>query len=130
MTERGSVSILMASGALLLSVFALGVADLGAMLLTRARAQAAADAAALAAVMRQAPALGQDGAPADAARDTAEANGAKLEGCECEIGQASATVEVTMHPRIAFVIPWRDRIVHARSRAELNPDVLTYRESG
>ncbi|MGH2830783.1 MAG: pilus assembly protein TadG-related protein, partial [Actinomycetota bacterium] len=51
------MSVLVASVAFLLSIGALAVADGGSFLLARARAQAAADAAALAAVVEQVPAL-------------------------------------------------------------------------
>lgn len=48
--QRGALSIVAACGALTFCLVALGAADLGAMLIARSRAQAAADAAALGAV--------------------------------------------------------------------------------
>jgi uncharacterized membrane protein len=75
-TERGSVAILMLTGTLLFTLSALALADLGSMLFARARAQQAADAAALAAVAQQAPILEQGSDPEGAARETAERNGA------------------------------------------------------
>ena len=127
--ESGSVTILVAAGALLLSVSALAVADLGAMLIARARAQATADAAALAAVAQQAPILDQGSDPEGAARDTAERNGVLLVSCECEVGTTDAVVEVELTPRLGFLTGWFGRRVHARARAHLDDDVLTYRES-
>ena len=117
-------------GAFLFCLFALAVADLGSMLLARSRAQSAADAAALAAIVQQAPVLAQGSDPESAARATAEANGAALVSCDCRVGDTSAVVEVTIVPRIAFVAAWRGRAVHARGRADLDPDVLSYRDPG
>ncbi|MCA1831296.1 MAG: Rv3654c family TadE-like protein [Actinomycetota bacterium] len=128
--EAGSISLLLSMGALLFCLFALGVADLGSMLLARSRAQSAADAAALAAVVQQTPVLGQGSDPENAARAMAEANGASLVSCSCKVGDFRATVEVTLAPRIVFVSGWRGRAVHATARAEVNPDVLTYRDPG
>jgi secretion/DNA translocation related TadE-like protein len=128
--QRGAVSIVMACGALVLAVLSLGVADLGAMVAARAKAQAAADAAALAAAAQLAPVLGQGHEPESAARAEAEANGATLVSCSCAPGDASATVEVELVPRIAFVSGWRERRVRARARAEIDPNVLTYRTPG
>lgn len=127
--ERGSVSILVAAGALLFSLFALAVADLGVMLVARGRAQAAADAAALAAVAQQAPIFDQGSDPDAAARDTAQRNGVTLLSCTCEVGTTDATVEVELSPRLGFLSGWFGRRVHATARAHLDEDVLTYRES-
>ena len=129
MIERGSVTILVATGALLLSLSGLAVADVGAMLVARGRAQSAADAAALAAVAQQAPILDQGSDPEGAARDTAERNGVILLSCECEVGTTDAIVEVEMTPRLVFLSGWFGRRVHARARAHLDDDVFTYRES-
>jgi len=126
--QRGSISILVAAGAFLMSLFALGAADLGSMLVTRARAQQAADAAALAAVVQQAPVLGRGDDPEAAARDAAERNGATLVSCTCTVGETEATVEVTMTPRLGWLHGWDGRIVRATARAALDPDVLTYRD--
>lgn len=126
--QRGSISILVAVGALLMSLFALGAADLGSMLVTRARAQQAADAAALAAVVQQAPVLGQGDDPEGAARDVAERNGATLVSCACVVGETEATVEVTIVPKLGWLEGWFGRTVHATARAALDPDVLTYRD--
>jgi secretion/DNA translocation related TadE-like protein len=126
--QRGSVTILVAAGALLLSLSALAVADVGAMLVARGRAQAAADAAALAAVAQQAPILDQGSDPEGAARETAERNGVVLISCACEVGTPDATVEVELTPRLGFLSGWFGRRVHARAHAHLDEDVFTYRE--
>ena len=99
------------------------------MLVARGRAQAAADAAALAAVTQQAPILDQGSDPEGAARDAAERNGVVLLSCACEVGSSDATVEVEMMPRLGFLSGWIGRRVHARARAHLDDDVFTYRES-
>jgi Flp pilus assembly protein TadG len=117
-------------GALLFCLLALAVADLGSLLLARSRAQAAADAAALAAVVQQAPILGRGSDPEGAARETAAANGASLTSCECAVYDAHATVEVSLTPRIAFVSGWRSRAVRARARADVDPDIFSYRDPG
>jgi len=128
-SQRGSVSILMVAGALLLSLSSLAVADLGSMLLARAHAQQAADAAALAAVVRQAPILREGSDPEAAARDAAERNGATLTSCSCDVGTADATVEVEVTPKLGFLSGWYGRKAHAKAHAHLDDDVFTYRES-
>ncbi len=128
MRERGSVAIVAVTGTLVLCLMSLGAADVGSMLHARAKAQAAADAAALAAAVRLAPALGQQGDPHTAAREQAEANGAQLVRCDC-VG-TGAEVEVSIESRVSLVTPWRGRSIRARARAEVDPDVMSYRDSG
>ena len=128
--ERGAVTIVAVTGVLVLCVGALGAADLGAMLFARARAQSAADAAALAAVTEQAPILQAGKDPEQAAREAAESNGATLRSCDCPVGATQATVEVALSPRLSFLSGWFGRHVHAEARAALDPDVLTYRDGG
>jgi Flp pilus assembly protein TadG len=125
--QRGSLSLVTLVGGLVLCTFALGAADLGAMLLARARAQTAADAAALAAIVEQAPALADGTTPEDAARDEAARNGAMLVRCDCARGSATATVEVTFIAHPVFVRAWFGRPAHATATAAVDPDVLTYR---
>jgi len=76
----------------------------------KARAQLAADAAALAAVAEAGP-YG-DGLPAYQARRFAEANGARLIECRCEPSATAAQVEVAVGD------------VVARARAVIDPDKL------
>jgi secretion/DNA translocation related TadE-like protein len=128
--QRGAVTIVAVTGALILCLGALGAADLGSMLLARARAQSAADAAALAAVTQQAPILGRGTDPEQAARDEAERNGAALVRCDCTVGETMATVEVTVTPKLAFLSGWFGSRARASARAALDPDVLSYRDPG
>lgn len=127
--QRGSVSILILATTLLFSLSALAVADLGSMLFARARAQQAADAAALAAVVQQAPVLGQGNDPEGAAREVADRNGAELLECGCASGTSDATVEVAVTPKLQFLSGWYGRRARARARAHLDDDVFTYRSS-
>jgi secretion/DNA translocation related TadE-like protein len=128
--ERGAVTIVAVTCTLILCLGALGAADLGSMLHARARAQSAADAAALAAVTEQAPILGRGEDPEQAARDEADRNGASLMQCDCAVGQSTATVEVTVTPKLIFLSGWFGRRVRATARAALDPDVLSYRDAG
>ena len=72
--------------------FARLTGDVGATVALRARAQAAADAAALAAVAESAPP--GDGDPAGAARRFATLNGGRLVECLCEPGGTAMQVRV------------------------------------
>jgi secretion/DNA translocation related TadE-like protein len=129
MNQRGSIAILVAAGTLVMTLFSLAAADLGAMLFARARAQTAADAAALAAVVRQAPVLGQGDDPSAAAADVAEQNGTVLVSCACDVGTTEATVEVEATPRLSFLRGWFGRRARATARAAVDSDVLSYRET-
>ena len=129
MDERGAVTIVAITASLILCVGSLAAADLGSMLHARARAQSAADAAALAAVAAEAPILGLDEDPQAAARDEAERNGAVLVSCDCSSGGTAATVEVRVTPKLGFLSGWFGRSARAEARAELDPDVLSYRDS-
>jgi hypothetical protein len=84
------------------------VVQLGDASLSRARAQLAADAAALAAAAEAAPFGGSD--QHGAARRFAEANGAQLSDCDCEPGASSVQVEV----RVDDVIARARAVVDAR----------------
>ncbi|MGH2748685.1 MAG: D-alanyl-D-alanine carboxypeptidase family protein [Actinomycetota bacterium] len=92
--------------------FALGTfaADLADAATLRARAQIAADAAALAAVAESTPYGG--GAPEAAARSYAARNGAALISCSCDPGGLEASVAVEIDG------------VRARSRAIFDPEAL------
>jgi secretion/DNA translocation related TadE-like protein len=129
-SERGTISIVAVTGALILCLGALAAADLGSMLLARARAQSAADSAALAAVVAEAPILGQGDDPETAARTEAARNGSQLIRCDCASGDTVATVEVSVVPRLTFLSGWFGSHVHAEGRAALDPNVLTYRDDG
>ncbi len=90
--ERGSATVLAVAVLVVLAVIAMGLADLGRVLLATDRAQTAADAAALAAA--QSLAFPTDLEPEPAARALAERNGAALVSCVCEPGTFEARVEV------------------------------------
>jgi secretion/DNA translocation related TadE-like protein len=93
--ERGGVSILMLVVLVFGLLLTLGVSRLGVALAGRARADTAADAAALAAA--DSLALGRgSGAAVEAARDTAATNGARLVSCECAGTDAEVVVELDL----------------------------------
>src|SRR5262249_24166136 len=93
----------------------LGATRLGVAMLARARAETAADAAALAAA--DTLALGGDAAAAnDQAAVVAEADGARLVGGECAGRVAPAPVEIGG--------PMIGRRARARARAEVTGTVL------
>jgi len=113
--ERGAVTIVVIGVFVLGMALMLGATRLGVAMLARARAETAADAAALAAA--DTLALGGDArAAADQAAAIAEANGARLVACDCSGRLATATVEVD--------VPVLGRIARARSRAEVTGTVL------
>ena len=100
----GCLSILLA---VLSSAITVSVATTSA---NRARAQSAADAAALAAIAESGPYGGGD--PEVVARDYARFNGALLVSCICPRGATAMQVEVTVGD------------VSARARAVIEPDLL------
>jgi Flp pilus assembly protein TadG len=97
-------------------VLAMGVADLARVLTRAARAQTAADAAALAAAQELAAASGAGVESADLAAAYAERNGAVLTACSCEPGGTEAVVTVTVRVGSLVLAP-DDRVVTARARA-------------
>jgi secretion/DNA translocation related TadE-like protein len=112
--ERGSVSIVVVALMAVALFLAIGVADLARVLTRAARAQTAADAAALAAA--QELALPSDLEPVDLATTYAERNGAVLTACSCEAGGTEAVVTVTVQVGSLVLAP-DDRVVTARARA-------------
>ena len=99
--ERGSVSIVTAGVAVVALVLCMGAADVARVLVASGRAQAAADAAALAAAQDMATA-GQD--PMGAAADYAARNEATMTDCRCDPGslEATVTVRVAVGPLLLF----------------------------
>jgi secretion/DNA translocation related TadE-like protein len=87
--------------------------DLGRAVMARARAQTAADAAALAAA--QEIALPAGAQPVDVARRFARENGATLTSCSCDSGSTEAVVVVKLS--VAFIMLGPDRTVVAQARA-------------
>jgi secretion/DNA translocation related TadE-like protein len=102
--ERGNVSVLMVGGVALAAVLCLGVARVGGAARLAARADTAADAAALAGA--DALALGRSPAAAiDAARAAAHDNGARLVSCTCRDGEAEVVVALgRAHGRARAVV--------------------------
>ena len=90
-SERGSVSVVCAAAICVALVCTMGIADVGRVLVERSHAEAAADAAALAAA--QDLALGNGDPAADATRFATE-NATALVGCSCAIGADEAVVTV------------------------------------
>lgn len=112
--ERGSVSVVLAAGILVVLVLVLGVADLGRVLTARSRARTASDAAALAVAQELAVPSGLD--PQTLAADYAAANGARVVACTCEAGTWDAVVEVEVAVGDLRLVPGSP-VVRARSRA-------------
>jgi secretion/DNA translocation related TadE-like protein len=113
--EAGATTIVVIGVFVLGMALMLGATRLGVAMLARARAETAADAAALGAA--DTLALGGDAAAAaDQAAAIAEANGARLVACDCSGPFATATVQVD--------VPVLGRIARARSRAEVTGTVL------
>lgn len=114
--QRGSVTIV-AGGLLVLSLaLSLGVADLARVLVASARAQSAADSAALAAAQELALSGVRD--PADVATEYAARNGASLVTCSCHEAGFQATVEVRV-PIGSLLLFADDRSITSSARAEV-----------
>ncbi|MDP8960274.1 MAG: hypothetical protein M3N32_01395 [Actinomycetota bacterium] len=97
------------------------VVDLAAYLVAGARAQGAADAAALAAVAVSDPRGGLDGDPwAVATRVAVEAGGA-LRRCDCARSQREVEVTVAVPVRALAVTRFAGRTATATARAHLVP---------
>lgn len=112
--ERGSASLVVAAMLAAAVVMSLGAADLGRVVTARARAQTAADAAALAAAQELALPGGRR--PIDVAGEYAAANGASLRSCTCPVGSVEAVVEVVVEVG-DLSIASGGRVVSARARA-------------
>lgn len=116
--ERGSVSVVLAAGVLVVLVLTMGVADVGRVLIARSRARTAADAAALAAADELALPTGLD--PATLAAEYAARNGATLTACRCDVGTFEADVAVTVHVDGLLLFPGvRDAVARARAVVDL-----------
>jgi secretion/DNA translocation related TadE-like protein len=116
--ERGGVSIVMLGVLVVGLVLAMGAARLGGALVGRARAESAADAAALAAADRLALGDGP-GAARDAAAATAVSNDARLVSCTCSGTTAEVVVEVDVPAWGALFGPAR-----GRAKAEVRPECV------
>ena len=112
--ERGSVSVVLAAGILMVLVLVMGVTDVGRVLIARSKARSAADAAALAAADELALPSGAD--PAALAAEYAARNGADLTACTCAVGTFEADVMVQVTTGDLLLFPGA-RVVVARARA-------------
>lgn len=112
--QRGSASVVVAAVMAVLVAFAMGSADLARVLVAAARAQTAADAAALAAVQEQA--LDSGLVPGELAAEYAARNGAELTSCACEAGAFETVVSVRVPVGPLLLFP-DDRVVVAEARA-------------
>lgn len=101
--EEGSVTVVAAAVMALVAVFTMGAADVGKVLVARERAQAAADAAALAAAQELVMPSGRT--PAELAAEYATRNGAMLTTCACEEVSSEAIVEVRVSVGALLLVP-------------------------
>jgi secretion/DNA translocation related TadE-like protein len=99
-------------------VLTMGAARLGGALVGRARAETAADAAALAAADALALGHGPDRAVSDA-RATAARNDARLVSCDCEGTRAEVVVEVDV-PALGIL----GAVARGRATAEVTPECI------
>ena len=103
------------------AVLSLGAARLGSALIGRARADTAADAAALAAA--DTLALGQSSADAKAAaRSTAASNHARLLSCACAGTTAEVVVEVDVPGLDVPGLGALGAVARGRAKAEVRPE--------
>jgi secretion/DNA translocation related TadE-like protein len=112
-SERGSASIVVVAAVALAGVVGAFSADLSRVMTARARAQTAADAAALGAAQELLMPSGPS--PVDVARDFAERNGARLVSCVCDPGATEAVVTVDVDVTLPLLS--QTRAVRASARA-------------
>lgn len=92
-SEQGGATIVVFAGSILFMILLMGAADLGFLVVCKARAQDAADAAALAAVRESFPLFSSGVDPEEAAGRVARENGARLE--ELQASASGDRVEVS-----------------------------------
>ena len=115
--ERGSVSLVMVAALGFSVILASLLADVSRASAGRARAQVAADAAALAAVHEQVLPSGRR--PVDVAAEYAARNGARLLSCRCPEGGVEAIVVVELE--VALPGLGAARTMRATARAVVDP---------
>jgi secretion/DNA translocation related TadE-like protein len=119
-SARGSVSVTLAAGIGVALVVVMGCADVARALLARARAEAVADLAALAAAQELALPSGAE--PASFAETYASANDARLVSCACEPGSNEAIVRVAVDVEgFLLPLPAREVVSSARAVVDLPP---------
>lgn len=114
--ERGAVTVIMLAVLVMGLVLTMGALRLGAAMVGRARAESAADAAALAAADALALGHGADEARADAI-STAASNHARVVSCDCGGTEANVVVEVEL-PAFGAL----GGVARGRARAEVRPE--------
>ncbi|MGH2766026.1 MAG: Rv3654c family TadE-like protein [Actinomycetota bacterium] len=112
MSQRGSASIVIVGALGLAAVVAAFSADLSRVVVARARAQTAADAAALGAAQDL---VISSSSAAQVASDLAQRNGARLVQCRCEPGSGEAVV--TVEVEVSLPLLSQTRTVSATARA-------------
>jgi len=117
--QDGSVTVVAAAVMALVAVLTMGAADVGKALVAREHAQAAADAAALAAAQELAKPTGR--APAELAAEYAARNGATLTHCVCAPGSTEAVVETRVAVGALLLVPGAHEAV-AVARATVGGD--------
>lgn len=119
--EDGSAILLGGLSAVVVALLLVVALDLGAYLVAVSRAQAAADAAALAAVSVSHPLGRTPGSPEHEARRVAAAAEARLETCSCAVGSGLVRVRVSVAVPAMVVTQWFARRVTAAAMAHLVP---------
>jgi secretion/DNA translocation related TadE-like protein len=118
-SDHGFASVVLIALLALAALVCIAMSDAANVVLARARAQAAADAAALSAAQVQWRTSSRAD-PREAAAQTATANGAALESCECPVRGASSIVVVSRPTRIRM-LGGAPRSVSARAEATMDP---------
>ena len=123
--DRGAVALVLLAGALVVVLVTLAVVAAGQHLVGYARAQTAADAAALAAAPVTFRPFGASGTARHEAALLAAANGATLVACRCPEDPSWESRTVTVTVRVDHrVILFGLRHAEASSRAEFVPTKL------
>lgn len=113
--NRGSVSVVLAASLVFATLFVAFAADVTRASGAGARAQTAADAAALAAA--QELVYPSPRSPTDLAAEYAERHGARVVRCRCEPGGEDVIVEVEV--KVALPLLGQIRVVRRTARAEV-----------
>lgn len=113
MNERGSVTLIVAAALAFAGLIGAFGADVTRAISARGRAQAAADAAALAAAQELLVPSGRS--PGEVAAEYAERGGARLESCRCDPAADEIVVSVALDVDLPLL--GQLRTVHARARA-------------
>lgn len=125
MNERGGAAIALLGPIAVALVLAVGLSGIGSWLRVRGEADAAADAAALAAAPVTFLPFGAQGTPAEEAARFAAMNDARLVWCICPPNPSwePRIVEVEVEKQVS-IWPLGDFAVKGRGRAEFVPSML------